>query len=132
MLLSPIDHGIFSFCRVSTSAYHEFSINNTKCYRCFISPMLRVTFDTKDVHPYLGIETCCSNILSQGSAVGISHFKPVVTNDQTRQLEFSKDHIRMRFSSSLIRINFKDEITTFNPYITINSNHNYMFEYTSL
>ena len=45
------------------------------------------------------------------------HFKPVVTNNQTRQLVLSKDHIRMRFFFSLIRINFKDEITTSNPYI---------------
>ena len=66
------------------------------------------------------------------SAVGIGHFKPVVTKDQTRQLVISKDHIGMRFSSSLIRINFKDEITTFNPYITIDSNHNYMFEYSCI
>ena len=49
------------------------------------------------------------------SAVGIGHFKPVVTNNQTRQLVISKDLIGMRLSSSLIRINFKDEITTFNP-----------------
>ena len=40
----------------------------------------------------------------------------------------SKDHIGMGFSFSLIRINFKDEITTFNPYIRINSNHNYILE----
>ena len=68
------------------------------------------------------------------SAVGIGHFKPVVTNDQTRLLVLSKDHIRMRFSSSLIsiRIHFKDEISTFNPYITINSNHDYTFEYNCI
>ena len=53
------------------------------------------------------------------SAVRISHFKPVVTNDQTRQLVLYKDRIRMRSSSSLIRITFKDEMTTFNPYITM-------------
>ena len=61
------------------------------------------------------------------SAVGIGHFKPVVTNDQTRQLVISKDLIGMRFSYSSIRINFKDEIKTFNPYIMINSSLNYMF-----
>ena len=66
------------------------------------------------------------------SAVGIGHFRPVVTNDQTRQLVISKDHIGMRFSSSFIRINFKDEITTFNPYIAINSNHNHMFKNTCI
>ena len=57
---------------------------------------------------------------------------PVVTNDQTRQLVLYKDDISMRFSSSLIRITFKDEITRYNPYITINSNHDYMFEYICL
>ena len=64
--------------------------------------------------------------------VRINHITPVVTNDQTRQLVLYKDHIRMRFSFSLIRINFRDAITTFNPYITINSNHNYLFEYNCL
>ena len=68
--------------------------------------------------------------LSTYEFVLYGHFKSVVTNDQTRQLVISKDLIGMRFSSSLIRIDFKDEITTFNPYIMIESNHNYLFEYS--